>query len=89
MFMSGGNVTLIMGNLERRWLVLRQRQGADRRYVTVELTRKGYELVGRIFPRHVEGIVREMRCLTVAEQEALARLCRKLGLGGAGTVNSR
>jgi MarR family 2-MHQ and catechol resistance regulon transcriptional repressor len=83
MLMSGGNVTLIVGNLVRRGLVDRQRQAADRRYAVVKLTDRGRDLIGRIFPRHVEGIVREMRNLNAGEQEDLARLCRKLGRGTA------
>jgi hypothetical protein len=40
----------------------------------------GRALIGGMFASHVAGIVTEMSILTSAEQEELARLCRKLGL---------
>jgi MarR family 2-MHQ and catechol resistance regulon transcriptional repressor len=76
---SGGNMTLVVDNLEKRGLVLRQPGVEDRRYNTVHLTDAGRELISRIFPGHVTRIVQAMSPLTPAEQEELGRLCRKLG----------
>jgi MarR family 2-MHQ and catechol resistance regulon transcriptional repressor len=76
---SSGNITMVVDNLEKQGLVIRQREGEDRRFVTVYLTEEGSRLIGEIFPRHVEAIVEEMSILTSAEQEELGRLCRKLG----------
>ncbi len=76
---TGGNITLVIDNLEKRALVKRERQTADRRFVLVSLTEQGQQLFSAIFPRHVAAIVQEMGQLTAAEQEALARLCRQLG----------
>jgi MarR family 2-MHQ and catechol resistance regulon transcriptional repressor len=76
---SGGNITLVVDNLEKRGLVRRERETDDRRFVTVHLTDNGRRLVARIFPRHVARVVEEMKVLTPAEQEELGRLCRKLG----------
>lgn len=76
---SGGNVTLVVDNLEKRGLVRRERGLEDRRFITVHLTDEGRRLIGRAFPRHVARIVEEMGVLTPAEQEELGRLCRKLG----------
>ena len=47
----------------------------------VHLTAEGRRLIKKLFPRHAQTIVGEMGALTAAEQEELARLCRKLGLG--------
>jgi MarR family 2-MHQ and catechol resistance regulon transcriptional repressor len=77
---SGGNMTMVIDNLERRGLVTRQRDPQDRRYSTVSLTAEGQKLIDRIFPAHVDAVVDEFGRLTTAEQEELARLCRKLGL---------
>ncbi len=77
---SGGNITVVVGNLARRGLVRRARGPRDRRFVTVTLTEKGRRLIGGIFPRHVRHVVREMRALSAPEQAELARLCRQLGL---------
>jgi len=76
---SGGNITLVIDNLEKRSLVRRQRHPEDRRMITVLLTKAGQELIGEIFPAHVVAIVEEMGALTSSEQEALGALCRKLG----------
>ena len=76
---SGGNVTMVIDNLEKRGLVQRRRDQKDRRYVSVHLTPAGERMIREVFPRHVESIAEEMGRLSAAEQEELARLCRKLG----------
>jgi len=78
---STGNMTLVVDNLEKRGLVRRARDAADRRVVMVSLTADGEALIRRIFPGHVAAIVDEMRVLSSEEQAALGRLCRKLGTG--------
>ncbi len=77
---SSGNITMVVDNLEKRNLVERRREGNDRRVVTVYLTPKGRQLIVEVFPRHATLISDELEILTPAEQEALGRLCRKLGL---------
>ena len=76
---SGGNITLVVDNLEARGLVQRIREAHDRRVVTVSLTEAGEALIAELFPQHVRAIVEEMSVLTADEQETLGRLCRKLG----------
>lgn len=76
---SGGNITMVVDNLEKRGLVKRQRKGDDRRFVTVHLTEKGRQLISKIFKRHVAAIVNEISILTKTEQEELDRLCRIIG----------
>lgn len=80
MLKTGGNVVLIIDNLEKRGLVQRDRKGKDRRYVNIRLTKKGEKLIQEVFPKHVNGIVDQMNILNKDEQEELGRLCRKLGL---------
>jgi MarR family 2-MHQ and catechol resistance regulon transcriptional repressor len=80
MLRTGGNVVMIIDNLEKRGLVKRDRRGKDRRYVNIRLTKKGEKLIEDIFPKHVTGIVNEMNILNKEEQEELGKLCRKLGL---------
>ena len=76
---SGGNITMVVNNLERRRLVIRERGSGDRRVVTVRLIAAGRRAIGSLFPRHVAGILRELSVLTPAEQTELGRHCRKLG----------
>lgn len=79
---SHGNVTTVLDNLERQGWVVRKRQAEDRRFVTVELSESGRELISRLFPDHTTAIARELSVLSTEEQLELARLCRKLGLKG-------
>ena len=77
---STGNISIVLKNMEKRGLIERHRDPADNRYMRVSITGIGRELIDGMFATHVTGIVDEMSILTVAEQEELARLCRKLGL---------
>ncbi len=76
---SEGNMTTVVDNLERRKLVQRERNGRDRRVVTVSLAEEGHKLISEVLPRHIKAIVEEMSLLTPVEQEVLGRLCRRLG----------
>ena len=86
---SGGNITLIVDNLEKHGMVLRERQTDDRRKVLIRLTQAGKATIERVLPAHVEAIANEMRRLTPAEQEELRRLCRKLGKRGTEASRQR
>lgn len=85
---TGGNITMVVGNLERRGLVSRRRSGDDRRRFLVQLTAKGQKLIEKVFPLVLERIVAELGTLAAPEQDELHRLCRKLGLG-AGNILQR
>lgn len=78
---SGGNITTVLDNLERRNLVRRERQKKDRRKMLVRLTAAGHRLISAYFPSHAEEIAKEMGRLSPKEQEQLRFLCRKLGRG--------
>ena len=77
---SGGNITLVVDNLEKRGLVARVRNADDRRFITVDLTAEGRALIERVFPAHVKRIVEAFRGLSAEEQDQLGALCKKLGL---------
>ena len=77
---SSGNITMVIDNLEKNGLVRRERNEADRRFFIVHLTDKGYNLIDKIFPSHAAVIAEDLAVLTAAEQDALGRLCKKLGL---------
>jgi MarR family 2-MHQ and catechol resistance regulon transcriptional repressor len=78
---SGGNVTLVVDNLEKRGWVRRERQKDDRRMVQIHLTPKGARLIAKVFPEHAAVITKIMNELTANEQEELRRLAGKLGHG--------
>jgi MarR family 2-MHQ and catechol resistance regulon transcriptional repressor len=78
---SGGNVTLVVDNLERHGWVRRERQVNDRRMVEIHLTPKGRRLITRVFPEHAKMVAKVMRELSATEQEQLRKIARKLGRG--------
>jgi MarR family transcriptional regulator, 2-MHQ and catechol-resistance regulon repressor len=78
---SGGNVTLVVDNLERHGWVRRERQVNDRRMVEIHLTPKGRRLITRVFPEHAKMVAKVMSELSAAEQEQLRKIARKLGRG--------
>jgi MarR family 2-MHQ and catechol resistance regulon transcriptional repressor len=79
---SGGNLTLVVDNLEKAGYVLRERDAADRRFVVVKLTDKGQAFIAALFPKVVAKVTREMGALSSTELNDLGRLCKKVGLQG-------
>ncbi len=77
---SGGNMTMVIDNLETRELVKRVVDKKDRRRKVVELTKSGRELIKRVFAHHVKVVVEELSALSIDEQEKLRSLCRTLGV---------
>lgn len=77
---SGGNLTLVVDNLEKAGYVLRERDPADRRFVIVKLTDKGTKFITELFPKVVSNVTREMAILSSTELLDLSRLCKKIGL---------
>jgi MarR family transcriptional regulator, 2-MHQ and catechol-resistance regulon repressor len=78
---SGGNLTLVIDNLQKRGLVRREQQGNDKRFVLATITPTGSRLIARIFPEHARRITEIMSRLAPEEQEQLGDYCRKLGKG--------
>ena len=81
---SPGNMTDVIGKLERRGLVRRGRKPGDRRAVRVDLTEAGRARIIGLFPRHAAAIAAAMSGLTSAELETLGGLLRTLGRTAAG-----
>jgi MarR family 2-MHQ and catechol resistance regulon transcriptional repressor len=76
---SGGNMTVVVDNLERDGLVERKRSDEDRRAIRVQLTPKGKQLIESIFPDHATYVARLAGVMTEVEQLQLAALLKKLG----------
>ncbi len=80
---SGGNMTAVVQNLERRGLVARARDPENRRLVIVRLTPGGRRLVERVFPVHARIVAQDFGVLSPEEQHALGALLKRLGRGPA------
>jgi MarR family 2-MHQ and catechol resistance regulon transcriptional repressor len=76
---TSGNLTMVVDNLEKRGLAERVQQSRDRRFVSVQITAKGSDLIRSIFPAHAARITEVMGQLSPEEQRILGDLCRKLG----------
>jgi len=77
---SGGNITMVIDNLEKDAFVERRRSTEDRRIFFVHLTKKGEKRLVEILPVQVNFITNEMHRLSKTEQIELQRLCKKIGI---------
>ena len=77
---SGGNITMVIDNLEKNAYVERRRSIEDRRIFFVHLTKKGKKRLEDILPVQVKFIANEMHRLSKTEQVELQRLCKKIGI---------
>ncbi len=78
---SGGNMTLVLDNIEKLGYIERIHSKEDRRAIDVQLTKQGQELFDRIFVIHAENISKFMSVLSPDEQKTLNELLKKLGKG--------
>jgi len=81
MLVTGGNMTIVVDNLEKAGLVERARCLEDRRATWIRLTEKGDALFREIFPQHAICIAEALSVLTDKESAELSRLLKKFGLG--------
>jgi MarR family 2-MHQ and catechol resistance regulon transcriptional repressor len=79
LFKSGGNVTMVVDNLEKIGYVQRKRGKKDRRIFMIELTSKGKKKIEETLPAQAELITKMLNSLNKREQKDLQVLCKKLG----------
>jgi len=80
---SSGGVTYLVDRLEEDGLVERRECETDRRARYAALTRKGEQLMKRIFPEHAAALERAVRGLNTSEKKQAIELLRKLGTTAA------
>lgn len=81
MLVSGGNMTVVVDNLEKMDFVERIHSSKDRRAIHVQLTVKGKQWFDESFPNHAHHIVDIASVLSTNEQKELSSLLKKLGVG--------
>jgi MarR family transcriptional regulator, 2-MHQ and catechol-resistance regulon repressor len=81
MLVSGGNMTLVLDNIEKLGYIQRVPSKEDRRAIYIQLTDSGHELFEKIFIQHAEHITKLMSVLSFEEQKTLGELLKKLGTG--------
>jgi MarR family 2-MHQ and catechol resistance regulon transcriptional repressor len=77
---SGGNITMVINNLERRELVQRKRGEQDKRQFIIHLTPKGKNKILDTLPHIFKSIKKHFEILNKEEQKELQRLCKIVGL---------
>ena len=77
---SGGNITLVVDNLEKLGLVERRRGEKDRRTFTIHLKGKGKDKIKSVLPDIVKFITEEMNILTSKQQYEIQKMCKAIGL---------
>ena len=75
---TGGNITMVVDNLQKRDLVERKRWQEDRRVVHVQLTDLGRETIASYIPVHIKKVMGAFDGLDPKEQKQLQSLCDKL-----------
>lgn len=83
---SSGGVTYLVDRLETAGYVERRECEEDRRARYAALTRKGEQLMKRIFPDHADAIARSVAGLSNEEKQQAIELLRKLGITAAETA---
>ncbi|MFB3055803.1 MAG: MarR family winged helix-turn-helix transcriptional regulator [Ignavibacteriaceae bacterium] len=77
---SGGNITMVIDNLEKDAYVERRRGKEDRRIFFIHLTKKGGKKLEGILPELVNFITNEINRISKTEQVEFQRLCKKIGI---------
>jgi MarR family transcriptional regulator, 2-MHQ and catechol-resistance regulon repressor len=77
---SGGNITMVIDNLEKQDLVQRKRGEKDRRHFIVHLTARGKNRILEVLPHLITIIKKHFDILNEGEQKELQRLCKITGL---------
>ena len=80
MLVSGGNMTLVLDNIEKLGYLERIHSREDRRAILIQLTPQGQNLFDEVFKNHAEHISKLMSVLSSEEQKNLGETLKKLGL---------
>ncbi|MBN9502645.1 MAG: hypothetical protein BGO01_02210 [Armatimonadetes bacterium 55-13] len=75
---TGGNITVVVDNLEHRNLVVRIRDTEDRRIVFVKLTPEGEQIFDRVYGPHLDRIRGVMSALSDKSLNQLTELLEEL-----------
>lgn len=78
LYVSFPNVTVLLKRLERKGLIERNGNPADRREKRVRVSARGKELLERIWQVHQQQMDLVMKGLTPSERKEMARLLNKM-----------
>lgn len=75
---TGGNMTVVIRNLEREKMVERFQDVHDRRSSVIRITGRGKKLISDLWPGHLAELSRIFGNLDVSEKKELRALLKKL-----------
>ncbi len=75
---TGGNVTMVVDNLEKAGYVERIKNPEDRRLSVIRITPAGEELFDRVYPPHLQRIEEAMATLSEEDCASLVRILRQV-----------
>jgi len=75
---TGGNMTVVIKNLEKEGLVEKRCDPQDRRSSIIHLLPMGEDLMKQIFPEHIENVRDFFSNLNTEEKDQLSSLLKKL-----------
>jgi len=78
MLVSGGNMTLVLDNLEKNKYIERIHSKEDRRAIQIKLTKEGNKLFEEIFSHHAKYLSELIGVLSENEQKQLGTLLKKI-----------
>lgn len=76
---TGGNITVVVRNLERLGYVVKAANPDDGRSFIVELTERGAHLIEELFPQHMKLLDASLAELSDRELETIVALLKKVG----------
>lgn len=75
---TSGNMTVVIGNLEKINLVQRATNPDDRRSCLISITAEGRRRLEAVFPPHLTDLKEYLSVLSTAEKEQLVNTLKKL-----------
>lgn len=76
---TGGNMTVVINNLEKEQLVEKHIDPNDKRATLIRITEKGKGKIEEIFPVHLRDLDEHLSPLSAEEKNLLRTLLKKLG----------
>lgn len=79
MLTTGGNMTVVIDNLEKCGFVVRQQDPIDRRAQLIAITDKGEKIISEAFKEHVNNLDEILSVLDNSEKNTLISILKKVG----------
>lgn len=75
---TGGNMTVVINNLEKEGMVIRSPDPEDNRSSIISITTKGSQKMEAVFLDYVDDLAKVLEALTDEEQQTVTKILRKL-----------